>query len=53
VDGQVTAVLGVPPVRSALKAVQASILADEPEARTPSSIVDSLKTWGIRRYVSI
>ena len=31
VDGQVTAVLGVPPVRSALDAVRASIMADEGE----------------------
>ena len=32
VDGQVTAVLGVPPVRSAADAVRASIMADEGEA---------------------
>jgi hypothetical protein len=31
VDGQVTAVLGVPPVRSALDAVRASIMADDGE----------------------
>ena len=31
VDGQVTAVLGVPPVRSAVDAVRASIMADEGE----------------------
>ena len=31
VGGQVTAVLGVPPVRSAVDAVRASIVADEGE----------------------
>ena len=31
VDGQVTAVLGVPPLRSAVDAVRASILASEGE----------------------
>ena len=31
VDGQVTTVLGVPPVRSAVDAVRASIMADEGE----------------------
>ena len=32
VDGRVTAVLGVGPINSALRAVQASIMADEPTA---------------------
>jgi hypothetical protein len=31
VEGQVTAVLGVPPVRSAVDAVRTSIMADEGE----------------------
>jgi hypothetical protein len=33
VDGRVTAVLGLGPINSALRAVQASIMADEPTAQ--------------------